>query len=75
MPSFGKSMIGVERHKDRWLHANRRAVETLWGTSLRADSAEVKESLPRVILAVLDGHMVDQGNQWNRDKKQWERRS
>jgi len=55
---------GVERHGDRWYHANRRAVEVLWGSRLKVDSPEVKETLPMVLYKVLNGMMVDQGMAW-----------
>lgn len=63
--------VGVERHGTRWVHANRRAVEVLWGSRLQVDSAEVKETIPLIVLKVLDGNMIDLGKRWNAETKLW----
>lgn len=64
--------VGSERHGIRWMLANRRAVEILWTSKLRADSPEFKEALPLVLLKVLDGNMLDLGYKWNQETLKWE---
>lgn len=63
--------VGVERHGGSWYHANRRAVEVLWQSPIKADSPEAKLTIPLLILKVLDGHMVDMGKVWNKEEKKW----
>jgi hypothetical protein len=62
---------GVARFGDKWYHANRRAVEVLWGTRLRADSPEVKKAIPLLLFKVLCGMMLDQGKVWSKESKTW----
>jgi hypothetical protein len=60
--------LGAIRHHRLWWESNRRAVEKLWGSGLRADDPKVKDAVPRIVLAVLDGVMVDQGLTFDPEK-------
>lgn len=62
---------GMRRHRDRWFHANRRAVEVIWGTKFRPNDPEVKQMVSQIILSILDGAQVDAGNNWVPKSGQW----
>jgi hypothetical protein len=63
--------IGAERHGDQWLHCNRRAVEILWDSTIRADSPAAKKVIPRIVLMVLDRAKIAAGLEWNAIAKKW----
>lgn len=63
--------VGAERHGAQWLSCNRRAVEIMWSTKLRADSPEAKEVVPLILLMVLDRAKLAQGLHWDKELKQW----
>lgn len=63
--------IGAERHKGLWLFANQRAIEVLWGSALKPEDPDVKATIPRIVLVVLDALMVQRGNRWDAVAKRW----
>jgi hypothetical protein len=62
---------GAERHKERWLFANQRAAEVVLGSPLHVHTTDVKVTIPRVVLKVLDGVMIDMGKRWNPELRKW----
>ena len=63
--------LGALRHSGTWYNANRRAVDACWGVGRTPWSRAMKEVLPRVVLGVLDGLMLDQGFTWDEERKIW----
>lgn len=63
--------VGARRHGSRWLAANSRAVEAMLGTKLKVYDPHVKRTVSEIVLRVLDGLRVDNGEWWDKERGQW----
>lgn len=63
--------LGVRRHGQKWLFANQRAVEQLYGSQIKFSDPAIKETIAKMVLAVLDGAMLDRGMVWYGASNAW----
>jgi hypothetical protein len=63
--------IGARRHKDRWLHANRRAVEAASAAGMSYSKPSEKYAIALIVLKILDGQMIDTGFAWSEEAGKW----
>ncbi len=65
--------IGALRHGGLWLSANQSAVEVLWGFPLGVASHDVKSTIPRIVLRVLDRARLAGGYEWHNAIDGWKK--
>lgn len=71
MTSEAVHKAGAHRHKDRWLHANRRAVEAAQAVGIDYREEKTKIAIALITLKVLDGQMADTGFVWSNEGEKW----
>lgn len=64
---------GAMRHGIAWLNANQVAADVLLGSKLRINDPAVKETIPLILLRVLDRLKRMEGWKWNKHAGLWER--
>lgn len=62
---------GAHRHKDRWLYANRRAVDAASAVGFDYTEEKSKTCIALIVLKVLDGQMLDTGFTWSVEGEKW----
>jgi hypothetical protein len=62
---------GAHRHTDRWLFANRRAIEAAQAAGIDYRDEKTKIAIALITLKVLDGQMADTGFVWSNEGEKW----
>lgn len=62
---------GAHRHGNRWLFANRRAIEAAQAVGIDYTEEKTKVAIALITLRVLDGQMADTGFVWSNEGEKW----
>jgi hypothetical protein len=62
---------GAKRHGANWINANQIAADVLMGSKLRINDPAVKETVPLILLRVLDRLKLQEGFNWDKEQGSW----